>query len=662
IREGINQIPVDLPSHFPFSEFKGLGSGTNQVLALPLQLSNAAPTGGIQTLTQSFIGSNGFAFAVSKEYVIGLIDVAAIQEAIKNRSVTFTVSTWLFSASVTYKFRFSSGPTLTFKSGGFEISGKIEAETDTSWAPNGFVSFKQTIALTLDTANQTVRLVRSGEPDVDESWFIPHGTAVNIVKTEMDNALAANQSRVGAIFSNGKNSLVGGLRTFDPFATVSYSAVVITPDGVIVRGDIQSAARRAPIVNVAETHQGAAFTAFQSWIPAGRIDRFLWSWVEHSGPAASIWSGTLKTFTDPHHFIMPKPAGLTQISQICLRIDGTQITPDGHEAAISGGTLCQVPQPEVSIDLPSWWAPITLPIWRPDVGESTTLRDAIAGHVGLQPVVPGKQPPSRNMLVYFADWRSEKPLAALNAALGRAIKDTPPLVVVVVPSGAFDSSRREFESRLPSTGERVELSMQFTEDNEKGWTRTFAVEKTPSIYLVNSRQEFVWKQEGDIDPSSLAAALDQHKAPTRPQQFQPLHLAVAPGDFAPDLSFEDDQKNPFALHRYRGRTIILSFWQSWSAPCLTELSRLQRLNEASKGETFIVAFHGGADGNVLEEIRKRLALTFPLVQDSQQAFARRYGVRCWPTTVSVNPDGRVQHIQLGTEHEHEPPNEPKQPA
>jgi peroxiredoxin len=222
-----------------------------------------------------------------------------------------------------------------------------------------------------------------------------------------------------------------------------------------------------------------------------------------------------------------------------------------------------------------------------------------------------------------------------------------------VPSGAFDSSRREFESRLPSMSERVEVSMQFTEDNERGWSRTFAVEKTPSLYLVNSRREFVWKQEGDIDPSALAAALVRNRAPTQTQQFRPLNLSVVPGDLAPDLSFEDDHKEQFALHRYRGRTMILNFWQSWSAPCLAELSRLQGLDEASKGEYFIVAFHGTADGAVLEEIRKRLSLSFPLVLDSQQAFAKRYGVRCWPTTITVNPDGRVQHIQLGAEQEHE---------
>ncbi len=105
------------------------------------------------------------------------------------------MSRWGVSVSVTYKLHFSSGPTLTFKSGGFEISGKVEAETSTWWAPNGYVSFKQMIGLTLETSSQTVRLERIGEPDVDQSWFMPHGTAVNIVKSEIDKALSANKTR-----------------------------------------------------------------------------------------------------------------------------------------------------------------------------------------------------------------------------------------------------------------------------------------------------------------------------------------------------------------------------------------------------------------------------------------------------------------------------------
>ncbi len=658
LRQGLALPPVDLPPDFPFADFKALGSGPSRAITLPFQLSGAGPpASGLQPLTQSFIGSSGFAFAAAKEYVSGLFDLEAIREAIKSRQVVLRLSRFGVPISVTYRLRFSLGPTLTFKNGGIEISGRVEA-TSTLPAPNGFVSFKQLVTLALDPSTQTVSPERAGEPDVDESWFIPHGRAVDIVRSEIDKALSANAASIRGVFSNARSSLVRGLKTFDAFAAASYTSVEITPNGIVVRGEIGGAPRHTPLVDIAETHQGAAFTAFQSWIPAGCIDRFVWSWVEYSN--FSIWSGVEKSITDEHRFILPKPPGLTQISQICLRIEGVRITPEGHESAISADATCQVQEPEFAIDVPPWWEPLALPIWRPVLDETIALRDALAGHIGVQRGAPGQEPYSWNTLVYFADWRSERPLEALRVALSQV--RSAPMVIVVLPAGTFDSSRREIESRLPSSRERLPTPMQFTEDDEGGWTRMFAVARTPSAYLISARGELVWKHEGELDPATLAAVLDEHLVPAPAPRFRPLRLTVSAGDSAPDLTFEDDRRNLFSLHRFRGRDVLLNFWQSWSAPCLKELGRLQRLHQAGREPPFIVAFHGGKNSNALDEIRKRLGLSFPLVQDSQQRIARRYGVRCWPTTISVGTDGHVEHIQFGIGHEQRPPEPAVRPA
>ena len=75
VREKFTPQPVDLPPDFPFSEFKVIGSGANQVIALPIQVSDSPlPTGRIQNLDKNFADSSGFAFAASKEYVEGLLD------------------------------------------------------------------------------------------------------------------------------------------------------------------------------------------------------------------------------------------------------------------------------------------------------------------------------------------------------------------------------------------------------------------------------------------------------------------------------------------------------------------------------------------------------------------------------------------------------------
>jgi peroxiredoxin len=650
LRDSMTPAPATLPRDFPFTEFKGLGSGSSQALALPFQISGApAPASGVQPLAQSFVGSSGFAVAVSAGYISRLFDIDAIRQALNATRFTINVSVWPFSASVTYQLRFTSGPTLTFKAGGIEIAGSVAAETGTWWAPNGSVSFKQTIGLALDTTSQTITPVRLGDPQVDQSWFIPHQTVLNTVRSQIDQALAVNTTSVRKIFADGKNTLRQALSSFDPFSSISFASVEIRPECVIVRGEIGGATRRPPMVIVAETERGAAFTAFDSWVPAGQIDRFIWSWVEY--PHWNVFNGIEKSFTDEHRFIFPKPAAATQLSQICLRIEGTQVSPGGQETSVAAGTTCSVGEFEFAIDVPASWGPVALPVWRPNIDETDIVTNAIAAHVAVHADVAIRAPMAKNALVHFADWSTDKPLAPLNAALALVRNSAPLMTIVVLPAGAFDVTRRALEDRLSLSREH-KISIQLTEDCEGGWTRLFGAARKPSTYLMNPSRALVWQQEGALDSKSFAAAMDRHMAPTSPSSFRPVRLNVALGETVPDAWLEADDREQFSLLRLRGREVLLNFWQSWSTPCLAELTRLQRLHEAGNGSPHIIALHGGKNVEALAEIRKRLGLSFVLVQDSQQRIARRYGVRCWPTTVAIGTDGRVAHIQFGTAHDH----------
>ena len=122
-----------------------------------------------------------------------------------------------------------------------------------------------------------------------------------------------------------------------------------------------------------------------------------------------------------------------------------------------------------------------------------------------------------------------------------------------------------------------------------------------------------------------------------------------------DISFKTDAGEEYVLHRFVGREVLLNFWQSWSAPCLAELSRLQRLHEGRGKAPFIVAFHGGKERKTLGEVRRQHGLSIVLSHDTDQQTARLYGVRCWPTTVTVNSDGLINHVQYGVAHDHPAP-------
>lgn len=647
VREGLSLLPVDLPADFAFSDFKGLGTGQDQAIALPLQISGAAlPSTGPHGITESFIGASGFGFAVSKERIDRLLDVNTIRERITARPLTVTLSRWGVSISVTYRLRFSSGPTLTFTNGAIELTARIEAETDTWWAPNGYFAIKQPLRLVLYADTQQILVARVGDPEVDKSWFIPGAIAVSRARSALDNALAANRGAVRRVFEEAKASLVKGVRTFDPGASARYTGVEVVIAGVVVRGEIAGTARRAPVVSVGQTHGGSAFTALESWIPAGHIDRFVWSWVEHSSP--SILSGVAKSATEEHRFIIPVPTGITGVSQVCLRVEGTQLAPSGHTAPITGGTTCHLRQPEYALDVPAWWGPLAIPVFNPGLADSASLRQAIIAHLSVQAAAPKSGLQQRNALVYFVD-ESDRPLDAVLTALKKAKNPSAVVTTVVCPAGSFDVAGCEFAEKL-GLPRGTTSPLHFTEDDENGWTRAFGVTRTPSAYLVNARREFVWSHEGQPDPTTLAAAIDTHITPVSQRHFRPIQLTVSRGDAAYDAEFHSGAEQ-YALHRMRGREVLVNFWQSWSAPCLEELRRLQLLLDGPQAP-FVVAFHGGAADDAVDDIGKRLGLSFPLVPDPQQRMARRYGVGCWPTTVRIGVDGRVEHIQFGVAHRH----------
>lgn len=663
IREGLSLLPVDLPSGFPFTEFKGVGSGDGQAIALGVQLSGAAsPAGGLQSVAHSIVGPSGFALAVSKEFVQALFEPTLVQLRQFKRSFEVSVT----GPNPTYHFSVTSAE-LPFENGSIDLLIKGKA---THWFYPNFNNIVIRQRFRLVTFLGTL-FVTAPDDELTVSGF-PGASGVKPTIIAIRNQhLGPMQRALNTQLHAAITQLNAALHTFDRSAAASFrpghaeepnsgtsGGVAITMDGIILRGDITSEGRAEPVVHIGETDQRTAFTAFRSWVPAGRIDRFVWSWVEYP-PFAGIWSGVAKSVTDAHRFVFPKPPGITELSQICLRIEGTQLQPDGRPVPVAGGTSCLVPVPEVILDIPSWWEPVTVPLWLPDLPRDVRLREAIAGHVNVLTDIPRKDELTQNTLVCFARW--PEPLDALADALRRVRRPELPLsVIVVLPAGVFDKTRAEVEQTIAAIRDRISTRLQVTEDDEGAWTRTFGVEATPSLYLIDAGRQFVWKHQGILDPDTLVAALDQHLLPGPPPRGRPLRLTVAPGERAPDFAFQH-AGGEFALHRLRGRQVLVNFWQSWSAPCLKELRRLKALHDGEHEPPFIVALHGGSDQKGLDTIRRELGLPFALVPDPEQQIARKYGIRCWPTTVRIDADGRVAHAQFGVSRQHERPRPDREP-
>lgn len=679
VRNSIELLPVDLPAGFAFSEFKGLGSGAGQALALPLQLSETpAPPGGLLGVTNLFLDSAGFAFGIGLDFVKRDVFQNTLVELRKFERDFVVDIPGPFNP--TYHFSVTDAD-LQFNDGTVDLVIRGKA---TGTGPNfNNIVIRQRFALAILFDWLFIRAaqfepevsglsITIGFPPFAVTYNLPTAAVKDAVRAERDRLLPAAEQVLNQELRDARMKLDAALREFDQSASARFrtgfsneavggasnGVAIIQDGGVVVRGDIvTSAPRPAPHVEITEVEPGKTYSAFNSWIPGGRIERLVWSWIE--GDSFSIMRQDLGTHSDEHRFLLniPPPSGpgpgLRRVGQVCLRLEGTRTLPNGSVQSVAGGDTCSIQMPELVMDVPSWWEPVNVPLWMHGRTNGAIARDSIAAHVTVQSDAPRKPSLSQNTLVYFTDWETDAPLDVVAEALSRMRHRNPALVVIaVLPTGAFDRRRAELERRLQTARERIPVPLLITEDDESGWTRTFAPARVPSVYLINARREFVWQHEGDPEPAAIAAALDEHLVPAPLPPSRPMRLTVSPGERALDAYFRDGDHD-YALHRLRGRHVLLNFWQSWSAPCLKELQRLQALHppgsgeRASEGLPFIVALHGGKAAQSLDAIRKELGLSFVMAHDAEQRIARKYGIRCWPTTISINPEGTIDHVQFG---------------
>jgi peroxiredoxin len=649
VRAQFGKREVNVPADLKFSEFTALGSGPTQALVLPFQLSDAAPPpGSLSSVTAHLLASNEFAIAVGKEYVQAFFDT--LTHTIKSHAaaIQITLSGPLGTAHYT--------PTVTiypvvWKAGSIEISGRIDARSNRWWAPNGWITFTQAFTVALDVPSQTVAIRAVSDPDVNESWFISHDTALNNVKSARDLALPGASAAVNNSFQQALAGLDSTLKSFDQSGFAHYAAVEITPDGLIARGEIGTNARLNPIVHFDWTDGGTAFTAFQSWIPGGRIERFHWTWVERTHQIS--WFNKTQAIDVEHEYVFPKPADVYDIQNICLAIEGRRLSRDGKEEQVSGGEACTNSSHEPILVHPSWWMKLNVPIWLPRWPDRV-VSDLAAAHVNL--MGRNRRPGSitTNVLVLFTGSRVDRPLDGLSEVLSQTRRDLSLLTILVLPQGAFQQRLSDLEATLGSSRERSNHAhLEITEDYAGGWSETFGTREGPSTHLINARGEFVWQQEGRLDAAAIVRALSEHALDAPPPLRVPMQLTVQAGEAALDAVFADDLGNVHMLRRLRGRQVMINFWQSWAAPSMRELRHLQSLH-AERNGPFILAVNSDESRDLLADVRKREGLTFPLVSDSHQTISALYGVQCWPTTVFINEVGIVERVQFGLTHEHRP--------
>jgi thiol-disulfide isomerase/thioredoxin len=123
-----------------------------------------------------------------------------------------------------------------------------------------------------------------------------------------------------------------------------------------------------------------------------------------------------------------------------------------------------------------------------------------------------------------------------------------------------------------------------------------------------------------------------------------FEIAAAPKP-APDISWRGPDGNNVSLKSYAGKAVLINFWATWCAPCITELPSLLRLQE-KLGSTPIAVIalnidRGAAGADKARAMLRRLKLEgLAFNHDSQSQAYRALGIEVMPTTIVFDKEGR----------------------
>lgn len=119
--------------------------------------------------------------------------------------------------------------------------------------------------------------------------------------------------------------------------------------------------------------------------------------------------------------------------------------------------------------------------------------------------------------------------------------------------------------------------------------------------------------------------------------------------YAPDFTLDRLAGGPFTLSEHLGRqVVVLHFFTTWCPPAREGLPELEHFVKQYDGQPLaFLAIGVGADTVELRAFAKKMKLTMPMAADEDKRVAAQYQIRCYPTTVVIQPDGRIILYETG---------------
>ena len=111
----------------------------------------------------------------------------------------------------------------------------------------------------------------------------------------------------------------------------------------------------------------------------------------------------------------------------------------------------------------------------------------------------------------------------------------------------------------------------------------------------------------------------------------------------PDIAFTDADGTPLMLADYRGKTVLVNFWATWCAPCVSEMPSLDQLQSKMGKGRFVVlplSLDGPTRAKVAPFYQDKKLGNLGIYFDKGRKAMQALGVSVLPTSILVDVSGR----------------------
>jgi peroxiredoxin/chitodextrinase len=128
-----------------------------------------------------------------------------------------------------------------------------------------------------------------------------------------------------------------------------------------------------------------------------------------------------------------------------------------------------------------------------------------------------------------------------------------------------------------------------------------------------------------------------------------IERGVEVGKRAPDFTLLTVDNKALTLSQFRGKIVMVNFWQSSCSACEDEMPHLQAIYEKwPRDKLEILAISVGERAAFVQNFVDRKGVTFPALLDPDEAVSEVYRISHLPTTLFINADGIIKEIKEGS--------------